>query len=224
MRYVVPLAILAVVLALRTSALRERLGMEGGQAVVPRAQGQLRGLPPELRSLYGGSGTGLRTGGSNLLPGFFGGRGRPAAGAASGPRPFADSGPPRAVAAVKRDIRRHLATVSFVASRRIRSPERGALVLRLVYSAGVLSAAGPEGREQLAGRLEAVLGGGPQRLRVAAFQGVAVVGSRAVAVLDYRRSVRAGRRGRWRELRTGRWQVALVRERGTWRFAGGLEG
>ena len=219
MRYVVPLAILAVVLALRSSAVRERFGLEGGRGATPAAAGQLGGLPPELRSLYG-SGAKLPVGGASLLPGFFGRGARPAG--APPPRPFADSGPPRAVAAVKRDVRRHLDTVSFLASRRIASRERGALVLRLVYSAGALRAAGADGREELARRLEGVLAGGPQRLRVAAFQGVAVVGSRAVAVLDYRRSVRAGRR--WRELRTGRWQVALVREGRAWRIVQGLEG
>jgi len=59
-----------------------------------------------------------------------------------------------------------------------------------------------------------------RRARVAAFQGVAVSGRRAIAVLDLRREVRLNATSRWRELPLQRRQVALARDGRRWRLAG----
>jgi len=224
MRTVIGLAVMIFVYVGVSGNARERVQETLGAGPAGVVQVPSSQVPAEFRSIL--SGMGAATAGAlnpkaGVLPGVFGSGGD--AEEDAGPRPFADTGSPRQVARVKRDTRAHLRAVSALTRRVRRDPARAAAVLDRVYSRRVLAAAGPERRAELARKLAGVTSTTAQRVRVLAFQGVFVTGDQAIAVLDYARGVRPGRGGRWRELPSERWQVALRREAGTWRFERGLE-
>lgn len=228
MRIVLVLAIFALITVASSERARDRIGgtLGIGQAALP--PGADRDVPREYRgllsSLQAATGPGGLRQRAGLLPGVFGTGSRSSEEEAQGPRPFADVGPPRQVARVKRDVRAGLRRVSAVTARSSPDPARAADAIARVYSRRVLAATAAEERTALARRLAGVGARAPQRVRVAAFHGVFVTGSRAVAVLDYARSLRdAAGGGRWRDLPLERWEVALRREGARWRFERGLE-
>lgn len=231
MRIVLALAIFALLSVASSERARDRVGdtLGVGQAAAPR--GLAGDAPPEYRQILSTFDSAASAGGlrerAGVLPGVFGTGPRSsgaAGGEAAGPRPFADVGAPREVARVKRDIRAGLRRVSAVTGRAAPDPARAAAALERVYSGRVLDATAAEARVALPRRLAGVGARAPQRVRVAAFHGVFVAGTRAVAVLDYARAIRdAAGGGGWRQLPLERWEVALRRESGRWRFERGLE-
>lgn len=107
MRIVLALAILAVVTVATSERARDRMGhtLGLGQASLPA--GARGSAPPGFRDLLSGFGSATAAGTlrrrAGGLPGVF--AGRPGSSGADVPRPFADVGPPRQVARVKRDLR-----------------------------------------------------------------------------------------------------------------------
>ncbi len=169
MRFVLMLAIACLGLVYMS---QRSGGVAAGPATVRSMLpgGGASSMTPEFRGIIDSfdvrSGAQRRGGGATL-----------GVGSQPGPRAFADLGPRRAVARVKRDVRRALR----------RLPPRSS-----------------------------------QRVRVARFQGVAVSGDRAVAVVDIRRRVRPRPGAGWRDIPIERRNVVLQRKGREWRFVGGL--
>jgi hypothetical protein len=137
------------------------------------------------------------------------------------PVPFSDVGTRAELRAVRADIQRDIAALNRLSARGGASLDEVERTLDRVYSAPVLEALGEDGRrefaERVAGRSQAA-----QRIKVLAFQGVFVSGSRALAQVVYRLSVRAPS-GRFVARAPQTWTVTLAREDGRWRFVRGID-
>jgi hypothetical protein len=134
------------------------------------------------------------------------------------PAPFADVGTAAELRAVRADIRRDLAVLNRLSGGDVAAAERA---LADVYSAPVLRTLGPAGRrafaERVAGRTQVA-----QHIKVLDFQGIFVSGSRALAQVVYRLSMRAPS-GRYIARAPQTWTVRLAHEGDHWRFVRGFE-
>jgi hypothetical protein len=135
--------------------------------------------------------------------------------------PFADIGSPRELASVRRDIRRNLDAINALSDTGAGTPGAAARTLADVYSARVLAALGPRGRRAFAARV-AGTSRVARHVRVLGYEGMMVSGSRALAEVVYRVSVRAPS-GHFLVRAPSTWTVTLARERGRWRFVRGFD-
>jgi hypothetical protein len=218
------LLLLAVACA---GALYFRMHAEAVQetAAAPQpTRADLSSLPPELRTALAGMpdpASLLRSAGA--LPGL--GAIKRLVGHGSAPvtpmAPFADSGTPRQLRLVRRDVKRNLAALNRLSDSDGASPQQAAGTLAEVYSAPILRELGPDGRrafaERVVGRSQV-----PERVKVLGFEGVFVSQRRALARVVYRILVRAPS-GRYIGRAPQTWAVTLSRERGRWRFVQGFE-